>query len=169
MNNELDELEQYDKERAEKLLQNIRFLSDLSKFQVRKPNSLVVEMTSMKKWLDWYIAMTEWNGQRGVESEVMNMINSIDNNLRLITERVEVGFELLLSTLQRKDIRIKRLETENEALQKELKEAIERLTPKIPVAQQPTQEPLKVQPVIKKKFADMTDEEKLKNMPKSLW
>jgi len=115
-----DSLEKFDIDEAQKLLDSIRFMSDLRRFPVQKPNSTGMEMTNMKEWVNWYAKTTEWNGTDGTENEVIKLIYNLDEDMKILTKRVEEGFRRLLSVIDRKDIKIdllnKEIEKQNEQL-----------------------------------------------------
>lgn len=123
MDNEFnnDKIDTFDVEQAEKLLESIRFISDLRKFPVQKPNSTNMEMTTMQEWVKWYAKTTEWNGKDGTESEVMRMIENIDSDLQIMIRKVEDGFRILLTVSDRKDLKISLLSNEVEKYKEELR------------------------------------------------
>lgn len=107
-----DKIEEFDLAQAEKLLENIRFMADLKKFPVQKPNSTTMDMVPLKDWVKWYAQITEWNGKDGVEGEVFKVIYSIEQDMKIVVERIEEGFRKVLSALDRKQIRIELLRNE---------------------------------------------------------
>ena len=104
--NDMEKIDEFDIEQAEKLLENIRFMADLRSFPVQKPNSITMEMTTMQEWTKWYAKTTEWNGRDGTENEVMKMIYNLDSDMRIMVKRVEEGFRVLLRVLDKKDLRL---------------------------------------------------------------
>jgi hypothetical protein len=114
-------LEDFDIEKAQKLLDSIRYMSDIRNFLVQKPNSVMMEMTTLKEWVRWYAKQTEWNGQDGTENEVMKVLDNLYYNLKILTERVESGFEKLLTALDRKDIKVKLLLSQVDVLKEQIR------------------------------------------------
>lgn len=107
-------LDEFDVSQAEKLLESIRFMSDLRKFPIQKPNSITMELGTMQDWLKWYTKTVEWNGRDGTDTEVMKMVYNISADLEILVKRVEEGYRLLLRVLSRRNIKIESLTTELE-------------------------------------------------------
>lgn len=113
-------LDDFDIDKAQRLLESIRYMADIRKFPVQKPGSASMEMFTMKEWVQWYAAKTEWNGTTGTETEVMRVIQNLNEDLKLLSSRVEEGFQRLLTVLDRRDLKIKMLNTQNTNLSAEV-------------------------------------------------
>lgn len=122
INEELEEnkFDEFDLEQAEKLLENIQYMSNLTKFPVRKPNSLTMELTTVDEWVRWYVRITEWNGSSGTENEVMEFIKSIDSDLTIMVKRIEEAFRVLIRVLERRELRLELQQNEIENLKSEI-------------------------------------------------
>ncbi|MFA6089860.1 MAG: hypothetical protein WC755_08435, partial [Candidatus Woesearchaeota archaeon] len=118
---ENSELDKFDTVQAKKLLDSIRFLGDIKKFPVHKPNSVVLEKTTMQEWVKWYAKTTEWNGRDGTEHEVIRMVDDIDSNLRIIVSKVEDGFRKMMTVLDRKQLKTKLMQNKIDMLLEEIR------------------------------------------------
>ncbi len=116
MNN--SSIEEYDITQAQKLLSNIRFISDLRKFKVSKPFTLMDEIT-MQEWVKIYVENIEWNGSIGIEKEVLHMIHKLDSQMQILSSRAEEGYRKLLMVLERRASIIKLLNDKIFELEKE--------------------------------------------------
>jgi len=111
----------FDLEQAQKLLESIRYMGDLRKFPIQKPNSITMELGTMLDWVKWYAKTTDWNGRDGTENEVMKMIGNLDSDLQILVKRVEEGFRRLLNVVESREIRIQLLNSRIEILKEEIK------------------------------------------------
>lgn len=153
---ENNNLDNFDIEKAEKLLESIRFLSDLRRFPCQKPNSNTMEMTTVKNWVAWYAETTEWNGSNNTENEVMKLIYNLDEDLKLLTSRVEEGFQRLLTVMDRKDIKIKLLANEVNRYKEQIRMLESKDVNNIvdEVLERPVEEIIEPEPVIDEEIID---------------
>ena len=121
--NEMEDkqIEEFDIDQAQKLLESIRFMSDMRKFPVQKMFSVTMEMTTMQEWLKQYAKITEWNGRDGTENEVIKMVQNVDSDLQVLVGRVEDGFRRLLTVLDRRELKISLLKNEVEKYKEQIR------------------------------------------------
>lgn len=136
-----EEIEKFDTEQAEKLLRNLRILGDLNKIQVPEPNTAGMKTISFNSWIEWYYDYIEYYGGNGIEHDIITIFTNINSNLRLMVNRAEEGFRMLLNTLERKNRTIEYLNTtiarQIEIIDKQNQELIKKSI-SVPIADQTT-------------------------------
>lgn len=148
----MEQIDIYNKEQAEKLLQNIRILGDIRKLEVPNPESTSLEMTNLKQWIVWLHKRVERYGDFGIESKFIGIIERLDTRMQVSVERAEESVRRLLSIIIRQEKiikenidKIKDLEDKlekfvDEGLKQIKNEGIEVITEEPIVEETPTEE-----------------------------
>ena len=108
------DIDKYDKDQADKLLQNINIIGDLPKLQVPDPESNKMKLIPLSRWVSWLIKRVETYGEFGIEGRFIQIIEIIDKNMWLMRDRMKEGFRRLINVIERQEIEIKILKNELE-------------------------------------------------------
>lgn len=119
----MTEIDKFDENEANKLLQNINTLGDLTKLMVPNPESKDMKTISLPKWVTWLIKHVETYGEFGVEPIFLEIIKIMDNNMNIMRDRVKEQYRRLINVIRRQEIEINKVK-EREKGKEQIQEVV---------------------------------------------